>query len=121
MLKRFAQSKWLSFFLNIEADELLVPNFDPKVVETYITCEKELGGDWYNLVILSPYAATEDFTSNNPIHSQVVSEVAPVYYSHVRIHRGLLDIGGEGSLTFNRTLSKCYKDGLVAGKEVTNW
>ena len=97
------------------------PNFDPKVVETYITCEKEHGGDWYNLVILSPNAAAEDFTSNNLIHSQVVDEVAPVYYSNVRIHRGLLEMAGNGGLTFKRTLSLCYKNGIVAGREVTNW
>jgi hypothetical protein len=73
------------------------------------------------LVILSANATAEDFTSNNMIHSQVVDKVAPVYYSHVRIHRGLLDMAGHGGLTFNRTLSICYKNGKVAGREVKNW
>ena len=91
------------------------------VMEAYITCEKEPGGDWYNLVILSEEAAVEDFTRNNSTHSKVVVEVAPLYYSHVRIHRGTLDIGGDGGLVFNRTLSLRYKDGQVANREIVNW
>jgi hypothetical protein len=120
-LKMLLNVSVYNFFLNIKADELLVPNFDPKTVETYITCEKEHGGDWYNLVILRPNAAAEDFTGNNLIHSQVVDKVAPIYYSHVRIYRGLLDMAGNGGLTFNRTLSICYTNDRVAGREVNNW
>ena len=100
---------------------MLVSNFDPLLVEAYISCEKELGGDWYNLVILSHGAVVEDFTSNNELHSMVVKEVAPFYYSHVRIHRGVLDLGGDGGLEFTRTLSLQYREGKVVSREVKNW
>ena len=102
---------------------MIVNNFDPLVVEAYITCEKEPGGDWFNLVILKEGAGVEDFTSNNLVHSTTVKEVAPFYYSHVRIHRGVMDMdwGGGGSLTFSRTLSLQYRDGAVVSREVKSW
>eukprot|EP00092_Neocalanus_flemingeri_P024631 GFUD01026716.1.p1 GENE.GFUD01026716.1~~GFUD01026716.1.p1 ORF type:complete len:453 (-),score=122.68 GFUD01026716.1:117-1475(-) len=103
-----------------QADDMIVSNFDPLVVEAYITCEKNPGGDWFNLVILSEGARVEEFTSNNLVHSKVVKEVAPFYYSHVRIHRGVLDLDG-GGLTFNRTLALHYREGTVVRRDVKIW
>ena len=102
---------------------MLVSGFSPQVVSAYITCEAEAGGDWYNLVLLSAGAAVEDFTHDNLVHGAAVREVAPGYYSMVRIHRGVLDMDRdkEVDLVFTRTLVLQYKKGAVVQRSVKNW
>ena len=102
---------------------MIVSSFSSLVVEAYITCEISPGGDWYNLVILTEGAAVEDFTQNNFVHSEVVKEVAPLYYRQVRIHRGIMDIENSNKmdLVFNRTLVLQYKHGAVVSRNIKQW
>ena len=104
---------------------MIVSCFSPLVVEAYISCEVSPGGDWYNLVILAEGAEVEDFTQNNSVHCGAVKEVAPLYYSHVRIHRGILDInmehGKKLDMIFTRTLALHYKNGAVISRNIRLW
>ena len=106
-----------------QADELLVSGFSPSIVAAYITCQAEPGGDWYNLVVLAEGAVVEDFTQDNLVHSAAVKEVAPQYYSKVRIHRGVLDMhrDKEMDLVFTRTLELHYRNGEVLQRTIKNW
>ena len=106
-----------------QADELLVSGFSPSTVAAYITCQAEPGGDWYNLVVLAEGAVVEDFTQDNLVHSAAVKEVAPQYYSKVRIHRGVLDMhrDKEMDLVFTRTLELHYRNGEVLQRTIKNW
>ena len=108
-------------YLKLQADEMIVSSFSPLVVEAYITCEISPGGDWYNLVILAQGVAVEDFTKNNIVHSEVVKEVAPLYYSKVRIHRSIMELGKKMDLVFTRTLELHYKHGAVVSRYIKLW
>ncbi|XP_052093187.1 uncharacterized protein LOC127729400 [Mytilus californianus] len=88
-----------------DIDGKLVEEFsNHEDIIAYVSAERSIGGEWGNLVLLKSFDAIEKWR-DCPVHHTAVSEIAPLYYTRIRIHRGRIQ---NGKLIADQTLFLDY-------------
>ncbi|XP_071153942.1 uncharacterized protein [Mytilus edulis] len=82
----------------------------------YLSAERTIGGEWGNLVLLQSFDAIEKWR-DCPVHHTAINEIAPLYYTRVRIHRGRIQ---NGSISPDQTLFLDY-DVMPTNRCVKVW
>lgn len=133
------------------ADAALVGRLHGETVLAYCTGERERGGDWGNILIFSPTVSFDDGSAifneeegeggdssfggcphsmrRRKVHEVAISDIAPLYYSRIRLHRltcrGAV-LAWNGNIRFVRTVSLQYLrsadgKGAAVQRDVVLW
>ena len=106
-------------------DKMLVDGLDPGLILAYATASAS-GPDWGNVVLFRRNKNAVDFlaASEAAAHTCAVTNVAPLYYEWIRIHRGSVVLRS-GVVRLRRTLFVRYVDcgsrGVFKRRRIVQW